>query len=68
MTKEITDATCVWAFGIAEPGWYCAKSIWDQAYAAHLQSLNYRVVRSIGKPTIDGRPTDVFGRPTPEAA
>ena len=46
--------TSVWAYGIVEPGWYIAKLLWDQSYAEHLQSLGYRVVRSVKKP-IDGQ-------------
>ena len=64
MPKPIVgDPTCVWAYGIKQPGWYCAKWIWAQAYADHLQSLGYKTLRSVGKPTEDGRPTDAQGRP-----
>ena len=58
-----TNPYCVWAFGIKEPGWYCAKWIWEQKYADHLTELGYRVVRSIGKPLADGTPTDIHGKP-----
>ena len=57
------DPTGVWAYGKAEPGWYCAKALWSQAYASHLEEMGYRIVRSIGKPTEDGKPTDAFGKP-----
>jgi hypothetical protein len=41
----------VWAYGIKEPGWYCAKSLWSDSYAEHLRSIGYVVERSFGKPT-----------------
>ena len=53
-TVPSADMTSVWAYGIVEPGWYIAKLLWDQSYAEHLQSLGYRVVRSVKKP-IDGQ-------------
>lgn len=59
------DATSVWAWGIVEPGWYCACWGWDGKFAEHLKQIGYRVVRSIGKPTPDGRPTDIRGNPMP---
>lgn len=65
--KIVGDPTCVWAYGIKEPGWYCAAQIWTQGYSAHLESLGYRTLRSIGKPTEDGRPTDIHGKPAPPA-
>jgi hypothetical protein len=40
-----------WAYGIVEPGWYCARWGWNDAYSKHLESLGYRVVRSVHKPT-----------------
>jgi hypothetical protein len=43
--------TCTWAYGIKEPGWYCARWKWNPEYAKHLESLGYRVVRSVYKPT-----------------
>jgi hypothetical protein len=49
---ESHDQTRVWAYGIVEPGWYCARSIWDHEYARHLESLGYRVLRSIKSPAI----------------
>jgi hypothetical protein len=57
-----TDQTAVWAYGKAEPGWYCAKWTWDTKYAAHLEEVEYRVSRSIGKPLQDGTPTMLDGK------
>lgn len=50
MSNDTNDNTRVWAFGIVEPGWYCARAIWVPEYAKHLESLGYRVVRSANKP------------------
>lgn len=47
---EPADPTCVWAFGKVSRGWYCAKSIWDEKYAAHLEEMGYRVMRSVKRP------------------
>lgn len=48
--SEPVDPTAVWVFGKVSPGWYCAKSIWDENYAARLESFGYRVRRSVKKP------------------
>jgi hypothetical protein len=45
------DTTAVWVSGKVHPGWYMAKGIWNEAYAKHLESLGYRVKRSVEKPT-----------------
>ena len=50
MSDQSHDPTKVWAFGIKEPGWYCARNPWNKEYADHLTSLGYRVERSIEKP------------------
>jgi hypothetical protein len=44
------DPTAVWVFGKISPGWYMAKSVWDKAYAEHLQSIGYEVMRSVKNP------------------
>lgn len=44
------DTTKVWAFGKVQPGWYVAKWVWNQAYASHLETLGFKVQRSINKP------------------
>jgi hypothetical protein len=51
MANTTTDQTCTWAYGIAAPGWYCARTGWNEAYSKHLESLGYRVIRSALKPT-----------------
>lgn len=51
MAKQ-EEHPAVWAYGIVEPGWYCAKAVWSQDYANHLKSLGYRVEMSVKKPTI----------------
>jgi hypothetical protein len=64
MPEQVSgDPTLVWAYGINEPGWYCAMWGWRKWYADHLESMGYRVVRSIGRPTPDGRPTNIHGQP-----
>lgn len=45
------DPTMTWVYGKTEPGWYVARWIWKADYAAELEALGYRVVRSKDKPT-----------------
>ena len=48
------DKTRTWAYGIKEPGWYCARGKWDESCSEHLRSLGYTVERSEEKP--NGKP------------
>lgn len=48
MENETNLNDAVWAYG--KDGWYMAKWIWDQKYANHLETLGYRVKRSVKKP------------------
>lgn len=51
-TTKVTapDPGYVWAYGIHEPGWYVARWNWNDAYAKHLESIGYRVMRSVKMP------------------
>jgi hypothetical protein len=39
-----------WVFGKVHPGWYVAMNGWQDNYAKHLESLGYKVRRSVEKP------------------
>lgn len=51
MASDTGDPTKTWVYGKSTPGWYIARSTWNQADATRWQSLGYEVQRSIEKPT-----------------
>lgn len=51
MSEISNGADKTWVFGKAQPGWYVARWIWNGEYARHLESLGYKVERSVEKPS-----------------
>ncbi len=43
---EVARDLSTWAYGIKQPGWYCARLGVNPEYTRHLESLGYRVVIS----------------------
>ena len=44
------DMTCLWVYGKVQPGWYCARWLWNESDAKRWTALGYRVMRSQNKP------------------
>lgn len=42
---KIESGGMVWVMGKTEPGWYCAKQVWDNEYVADLRAMGYQVER-----------------------
>lgn len=52
MTPQVNEqAMKTWVYGKAEKGWYVARWKWNAEWATHLESIGYRVQKSIEKPS-----------------
>lgn len=51
-TQQNNDPSMTWVFGKVQPGWYVARWIWNKEYADHLETLGYRVMKSVTKPEV----------------